>query len=221
MPSLLPAERIRTAQATNETLPPQPSHLTPPRWTSASFAAQDAAMGALRDGGSGAAGDEVRAAGRRPDRLPGAGPRATRPGDDHRRLQPDRHHLGRPGDGPVSAESGLVLTADPVRPARYGRLRPAAGRSPASLGVLRRGTGGGHGRGWLPAGRAAGADRRRPAGAVLRRIQAGTDQRAHPGPHHGQVRRHRRLPHRGSHRGGPSRHCCAPRWRSTRAPSCR
>jgi pimeloyl-ACP methyl ester carboxylesterase len=32
-------------------------------------------------------------------------------------------------------------------------------------------------------------DRRRPARAVLRRLQTGTDQRPHPGPHHGQVRR--------------------------------
>jgi pimeloyl-ACP methyl ester carboxylesterase len=42
---------------------------------------------------------------------------------------------------------------------------------------------------------------RRPYGAVLCRHQTSTHQRAHPGPHHGQVPGRRRLPYRRARRG--------------------
>jgi hypothetical protein len=176
------------------------------------------------DGGGGVARDEVRAAATGSHRLPGARGRTIESGDDPRQLRPHGHRLGRPGSRPVPAHAGVVLPSDPLRPTRHRRLRPRAAGAPAALGVLCRGPGRGPGPGRRGTDRGHGGLRCRPDGHVLCRDQAATDQRAHPGQHHGQVGGRRQLPHRdpppgcrGAHRRGraslghrgPGRDVCA------------
>jgi len=160
----------------------------------------------LPDGGSGAARNQVRAAGTGPDRLPGRRPRATRSGDDHGQLRRHRRCLGGSRARPVLPDAGVVLPADPPQPAGHRRLRSAPPRSASAVGVLCPGASPDPGRGWLPAGGAAGDGGRWSHGAVLCRHQTRQNQRAHPGPHYGQVRGLRRLSNRGARtgcRGGP------------------
>jgi hypothetical protein len=148
-------------------------------------------------GGARAAGrDQVRVAGPRSDRLPGPRPRATRPGGGLRELRPRRHRLGGPWDRPVLPHAGVLLAADPVRPAWDGCLRPGAAGRPAPMGGLCGGTGGGPGPGRLTARRDHGPRRCRPDGAVVCGQQTGTDQRAGVGELLGQVGGRRRLPDR-------------------------
>ena len=127
-----------------------------------------------------------------------------------RQLRAHRHRLGGPRDQLVPPTAGVVLPADPVQPARHGGLRPPPARLPAPLGVVRRGTGGGLGRGRLRAGGDHGGARRGPDRVVVCRDQAGAHQRPCPGAHLGQVHRRQRLPDRGCTRtagggGGPVR----------------
>jgi hypothetical protein len=67
-----------------------------------------------------------------------------------------REWLERPRSRRPGTPAGLVLPAAALRPARHRRLRSIAARPAAAVGGVHRGTGRGHGRDRLAAGRAAG-----------------------------------------------------------------
>jgi hypothetical protein len=132
----------------------------------------------------------------RPDRLPGPGARARRPGLPHRHVFSYRSSVGRTAERVLSPPSGFVQPADPLRSTRDRCLGSGAVRPSPHVGRVGRRHAGGLGRRRFRACGHYGLVRWRTHGHAVRRHLSRADGGAGARSHRGAVLARRRLPPR-------------------------